>query len=255
VDRLTGAVDPHRIACLEFANNAGWWGVFDATPEWEPKVRSAFRLLADTGFGGERSRGWGRSSEPIFSTASALFPDRTPNGSWWLISLFSPHETDQIDWSKSTQTITIRAGWTETAAKRNLRMIEEGAVLSASSLRGRSVDVAPEGATHPAYRNGQALTIPLPPPPGHATAPPSPGPEPDLPEPDPEPTLPPIPGPEPMEMSAGVPEPEPQLPPLDPEPEIPSPPPDPEPEVPETSPDPEPMQMQDGHEAKAESEE
>jgi len=26
IDRLTGVADPHRIACLEFAHNAGWWG-------------------------------------------------------------------------------------------------------------------------------------------------------------------------------------------------------------------------------------
>ncbi len=26
VDRLTGVADPHRVACLEFASNAGWWG-------------------------------------------------------------------------------------------------------------------------------------------------------------------------------------------------------------------------------------
>jgi CRISPR/Cas system CSM-associated protein Csm4 (group 5 of RAMP superfamily) len=162
VDRLTGATEPHRIACLEFANNAGWWGVFEATAEWEPKVKSAFRLLADSGFGGERSRGWGRAAEPTFSTATALFPDRTPNGSWWLISLFSPNETDQIDWSKSSQTITTRGGWTETGPKRQLRMIEEGSILSSAALKGRAVDVAQEGSPHPAYRNGQALAFPLP---------------------------------------------------------------------------------------------
>lgn len=64
VDRLTGAIEPHRIACLEFAPNAGMWGVFEATPEWEPKVKAAFRLLADSGFGGERGQGWGRSRSP-----------------------------------------------------------------------------------------------------------------------------------------------------------------------------------------------
>ena len=29
-------------------------------------MKAAFRLLADTGFGGERSRGWGRSETPEF---------------------------------------------------------------------------------------------------------------------------------------------------------------------------------------------
>ena len=33
---------------------------------WQEPVKAAFRLLADTGFGGERSRGWGRSEAPEF---------------------------------------------------------------------------------------------------------------------------------------------------------------------------------------------
>ena len=77
VDRLTGHTEPHRTACLEFAPNAGWWGLIEIaedSPVWEPRVKSAFRLLADSGFGGERSRGWGRAAEPEFSGASSLFP-------------------------------------------------------------------------------------------------------------------------------------------------------------------------------------
>ncbi|MES1257528.1 MAG: hypothetical protein ABUS51_03825, partial [Acidobacteriota bacterium] len=70
VDRLTGVAEPHRIACLEFAPNAGWWGVFSVSdPVWEGRVKSALRLLADSGFGGERSRGWGRAAAPQFSEA------------------------------------------------------------------------------------------------------------------------------------------------------------------------------------------
>jgi len=179
VDRITGAAtEPHRIACLEFANNAGMWGVFEADPDWEPRVKSAFRLLADSGFGGEKSRGWGRSSEPIFSTATALFPDQTPNGTWWLLGLFSPAAEDQIDWTKSEHSITIRGGWTDSpqasGPKKQLRMIEEGAVLTAFSLTGRAVDVAPDGFPHPVYRNGQPIAVPVP------TAKPEPAPEPDL---------------------------------------------------------------------------
>jgi len=44
-------------------------------------------------------------------------------------------------------------------------MIEEGSVLAASSLRGRAVDVAPEGFAHPVYRAGFALAVAVPQPP------------------------------------------------------------------------------------------
>src|SRR5262249_27024255 len=70
VDRVEHSrVEPHTTACLEFARSAGLWTVVefasaDARERWEKPVRSAFQLLADSGFGGERSRGWGRSEKP-----------------------------------------------------------------------------------------------------------------------------------------------------------------------------------------------
>jgi CRISPR/Cas system CSM-associated protein Csm4 (group 5 of RAMP superfamily) len=166
VDRLTGVVEPHRTACLEFASNAGWWGVFECDDSWTGRVKSAFRLLADSGFGGERSRGWGRAGAPEFSDASRLFPRSDANGSWWLVSLYSPHESDSVDWSKGEYSVAVRGGWTDSpsgsALKKQARLVEEGSVLVAASLRGRTVDVAPEGFAHPVYRSGIALAFPLP---------------------------------------------------------------------------------------------
>jgi CRISPR type III-A-associated RAMP protein Csm4 len=71
VDRLTGASERHSTACLEFRAGAGLWTVVSfaddaARDRWLDPVKAAFRLLADTGLGGERSRGWGRSEAPEF---------------------------------------------------------------------------------------------------------------------------------------------------------------------------------------------
>jgi CRISPR type III-A-associated RAMP protein Csm4 len=71
VDRLTGATERHSTACLEFRPGCGLWTVASFADEaardrWQEPVKAAFRLLADTGFGGERSRGWGRSDAPEF---------------------------------------------------------------------------------------------------------------------------------------------------------------------------------------------
>jgi len=71
VDRLTGSSDRHSTACLEFRPGSGLWTVVSFQDEaaaegWSARVKAAFRLLADTGFGGERSRGWGRSEAPEF---------------------------------------------------------------------------------------------------------------------------------------------------------------------------------------------
>ncbi len=71
VDRLTGAAERHSTACIEFRPGAGLWAIVSfaddaARAQWSEPVRAAFRLLADSGFGGERSRGWGRSETPEF---------------------------------------------------------------------------------------------------------------------------------------------------------------------------------------------
>ena len=71
VDRLSGSSERHATACIEFREGCGLWtvaGFHDeaARDQWQEPVKAAFRLLADTGFGGERSRGWGRAETPEF---------------------------------------------------------------------------------------------------------------------------------------------------------------------------------------------
>jgi CRISPR type III-A-associated RAMP protein Csm4 len=67
VDRVSGNAEPHSVACAEFLPGAGLWGVISFADEiqkekWNGPVRAALRLLADSGFGGERGRGWGRAA-------------------------------------------------------------------------------------------------------------------------------------------------------------------------------------------------
>jgi CRISPR type III-A-associated RAMP protein Csm4 len=71
VDRLTGSTDRHSVACTEFRPGAGLWVLVSfagdsAHAAWAEPVKAAFRWLADSGFGGERSRGWGRAEAPEF---------------------------------------------------------------------------------------------------------------------------------------------------------------------------------------------
>ena len=75
VDRLTGASERHATGCIEFRAGAGLWTIAgfrddEAYARWQDPVKAAFRLLADTGFGGERSRGWGRAEQPEFVEGS-----------------------------------------------------------------------------------------------------------------------------------------------------------------------------------------
>lgn len=179
VDRLTGVTAPHSTACLEFSSDAGLWCAVafsgdEARERWSAAVKGAFRLLADSGFGGERSRGWGRSEAPMIAEGQLPGLIVNTNGgngderAWWLLSVFSPSESDQVDWSRGNYAVMPRGGRVESvsgwgAEKRVSRVVAEGSVLvSAGAPRGTAVNVAPDGFPHPVYRYGYALAISIP---------------------------------------------------------------------------------------------
>jgi len=181
VDRMAnGHVGVHQTACLEFSPNAGLWCVaqFRSTidqEKWGSKVEACFRLLADSGIGGERSRGWGHAEVEEFRMVdlSTLLLGRhveqaPENPAYWLLSLFSPAEGESIDWDKGNYSLLTRSGRVESpaawgAAKKSLQMVAEGSVLVASKKPvGRAHDVAPDGFPHAVFRFGFAVSIPLP---------------------------------------------------------------------------------------------
>ncbi len=197
VDRLAGNVEPHEVACIEFLPGAGLWAVIafsddEQKEKWNEPVRAAFRWLADSGFGGERGRGWGRAESPEFIEGTLphmILPDRPvepvaapegetpapveapaaePANAYWLLSLFSPAAGDAVDWTRGSYSVVARAGRVESPVrsgdlKKTLNMIGEGSVLLAEQpVQGAAPDVAPDGFAHPVYRSGIALAIPVP---------------------------------------------------------------------------------------------
>jgi len=234
VDRLEpGKVAEHATACLEFARDAGLWTLVvfageAAQAQWQERVRAAFRLLADSGFGGERSRGWGRSEMPTWQALSrrserkpapvqvpeiapaaqaedaevaseaesasvarqenaleevALnevafeeFPTEpppaaeevtVPHQAYWLLSVFTPAASDQIDWARGNYATLTRRGRIESAAgwgglKLPTLMVAEGSVLVCENEpQGAVRDTAPQGFAHPVFRAGFAVALPL----------------------------------------------------------------------------------------------
>jgi CRISPR type III-A-associated RAMP protein Csm4 len=174
VDRLDhAAVAIHSTACLEFARGAGLWTIVqfsseDAKSHWQAPVRSALLLLADSGLGGERSRGWGRSEAPEWQPWIPPSTEQSSDSAHWLLSLYTPAESDEVDWKRGNYATVSRRGRIESTArwgepKQPTTMIAEGSVLLASSeLRGAASNVAPEGFPHPVYRAGFAVTVPIP---------------------------------------------------------------------------------------------
>jgi CRISPR type III-A-associated RAMP protein Csm4 len=193
VDRFTGAATlPSVAACLEFTTGCGLWlGVAFRSPEssqrWNPRVRACFRLLADSGFGGQRSRGWGRCESPEFvengfpdlglpvtppavnANGLEMAPESVPAGeqAYWLLSLYTPAPVDQVDWSRGAYALVTRVGRVDSSQrsgeiKRSLQMVSEGSVVfSGTPIRGTATDVAPAGFPHSVYRAGFAVAVPI----------------------------------------------------------------------------------------------
>jgi CRISPR type III-A-associated RAMP protein Csm4 len=180
VDRLSGtAVLPRRVVCQEFAPGAGLWcaALFrdeEARSLWSPRLQSAFRWLADSGFGGLRSAGFGRSAEPEFTPTTWPYPllgqleAPAASHSWWLLSLFAPAAGESIDWHAGAYSTLSRSGRVESPAawgieKKSLLMLREGSVVHSSSPpAGAAFNVAPDGCEHPVWRAAFAAAIPLP---------------------------------------------------------------------------------------------
>lgn len=177
IDRVvSGNVEPYKVACIEFASGAGLWTVISFADEqqrerWSGPVRAALRLLADSGLGGERGRGWGRAEAPEFiegSLPQMILPDQPAepaasaesdaaateiepgppeeaavettstetSSAYWLLSLFSPAATDTVDWSRGSYSVLPRGGRVESPVrsgdlKKVVNMVAEGSVVLA----------------------------------------------------------------------------------------------------------------------------
>jgi CRISPR type III-A-associated RAMP protein Csm4 len=173
VDRGGDGVAQHSTACLEFTPGAGLWLVASFSDEaakerWAGPIKGALRLLADSGFGGGRSRGWGCSEMPeiVEGELPQLLIAKTEDATgYWILSVFHPAESDAIDWQQGNYALTTRGGRIDSHgdAKKLTRMLTEGSVIvSASAPVGAASDVAPENFAHPVYRSGFALAIPIP---------------------------------------------------------------------------------------------
>jgi CRISPR type III-A-associated RAMP protein Csm4 len=173
VDRDGESVAQHSTACLEFTPGGGLWMIASfsdqaAKERWKGPLEGALRLLADSGFGGGRSRGWGRSEMPEIIEGELpkllLHPAENADG-YWLLSVFHPAETDAVDWQRGNYSLSTRGGRIESHGheKKPTRMLIEGSVIvSGSAPVGAASDVAPENFSHPVYRAGFALAIPIP---------------------------------------------------------------------------------------------
>jgi hypothetical protein len=211
VDRLTGATERHSTACIEFRRGSGLWTVVsfrdeNAQQQWSDRVKAAFRLLADTGFGGERSRGWGRAEAPEFiegtlpemilpAIAKTPQPEPPP-----------PVEEPPVEQPPVAEPPVQKPEPQEEEHTRSLPVAVPNEEASAAHDATRGDAEAPTMEAMTPGEPDPQLPPPdpdpqLPP----APEPPAPAPEPEPPEPSPAPEPPPAPEPDPAPEPSPVP--------------------------------------------------
>jgi CRISPR type III-A-associated RAMP protein Csm4 len=225
VDRLSGVTERHSTACIEFRSGAGLWAAVSfqdqaAHERWLEPVKAAFRLLADTGLGGERSRGWGRSESPEF--IDGVLPDM-------ILAVGQAPAPREPDSEPPAEAAPCEVGQAagpsaqEPAQEPYSTAAAEAVMEAESPAASPNLELhAPVHASEPpspeesAMESESPAALPVTPPSDPHLPPPDPEPRPTPapPEPEPEPGAPPEPGPE-------IPEPPPEpipVPPLMPEP-------------------------------------
>lgn len=167
VDRVSNASTLFHVGRIHFADEAGLWFAAQGDEEWLDAVEEALNLLADSGIGGQRSRGNGRFV-PSRLPDPGVFSGSTPATDYQvLLSRLAP-TADQMNALRqpqsSYQLVTI-GGWANTPGdnpliRKRVRMLAEGSIVGGGQL-GQLVDVNPNSdiVRHPIYRYGYGLGV------------------------------------------------------------------------------------------------
>ncbi len=132
----------------------GLWADESAKAQWDGSARAALRLLADSGLGGRRSLGWGRSLEPEFrdgalpdlifdsmpgvQAGSDAEPPAAAETAYWMLSLFNPGEADTVDWGRGSYSLLTRGGAGVRRARRGEEAFAHGGRRQRDFRRGAS---------------------------------------------------------------------------------------------------------------------
>ncbi|QXP83827.1 type III-A CRISPR-associated RAMP protein Csm4 [Methylococcus sp. Mc7] len=122
---------------------------------------AALRLLGDEGFGADRSNGNGCFT---FDHRADLGLKPPAGRRAMALSLVNPDPSDRRQgWlDEAAYKLVSRGGWIAGTGlrKQRLRMFAEGSVFQAP-LQGRTVEISPDHAPHPVYRDGRGLFVAL----------------------------------------------------------------------------------------------
>lgn len=167
VDRNSNASALFHVGRVHFHAQAGLWFAVAGEDAWLDAVEEALHLLADSGIGGQRSRGNGRFELQRLADADAPVAASHTSDYQLLLSRLAP-TADQMGALRADQSsyhlVTV-GGWANTPGenpliRKRVRMLEEGSIVAAGRL-GQLVNVNPNRniVEHPIYRYGYGYGV------------------------------------------------------------------------------------------------
>jgi CRISPR-associated protein Csm4 len=171
IDRVNSASAVYFTGRLRFAAGCGLYcqAVF-ADESYRPWLEAALAVLADEGLGGKRSIGHGQFE---LRRERTTLPAAAEPNAWMALSLYhpGPEELAAGVLDQAWYRRVLRRGWIFSPEGRNQRrrglwMLAEGSLFR-SPVRGTIEDLRPiyagqeAGLSHPVWRYGYALTLPL----------------------------------------------------------------------------------------------
>lgn len=185
VDRVTSASAYYEVGRVTYASGAGLALLVRFNdPATKPYFELLLTLLGESGLGGRRSSGYG-----AFAYTSGTLPPyslASVGRRAVLLSRYIPNtgELQALTSESAAYQLVNVGGWLYSVGhpaqrRQRVRMVTEGSVLDVSrvAVRGEIVDVRPNyaksthehpvfgcgiGTSHPVYRSGLALTVPIP---------------------------------------------------------------------------------------------
>jgi len=166
-DRETMSSSIYHCGEVFFGEDVGLYFLVETSDK--EMLEDSLDHLSCLGLGGERSVGYGTFGFELESlTDSSPFSHlrQIEGNSWCLLSLYYPNNHEKIEDSALAYRLVLRKGWFYSDSEKlqgkrlTCRMFSEGSVFS-SPPRGRLLNVAPEGLSHPVYRSGLAMSLPI----------------------------------------------------------------------------------------------
>lgn len=170
VDRQESCSNLYHVGAVRFTPGCGLWCAVRGEEAWVQRATAAFRLLADSGIGGRRSRGFGHfhlEEKPQLDLPLA------PTGTHQVLLGRLAPTASQMSLLQAPGAgyglITV-GGWTQSLRSRpilrqKVRLLTEGSLIQQSrGVAGRLLNVKPpEPATyeHPVYRYGFSFATPV----------------------------------------------------------------------------------------------